>query len=290
MNRVEVGNPEVVEYAPWILNSSGARWSGLSLERVRAAAGELPEGHFLSHVVVLVTKWPMHHELHVPDRVWRGSGRAMNSVQFFPAGVPHASRWSSTAEAIHVNFTREFASAVYGPDSAEWRPPSTYCRLNSPLLTQLILRIDRDFAEGSPAGTLFAERLGAAIVAELAYHGACGDSMSPPAYRASERIERVLEYIHANLTENLSLATLASLAGIGIESLTRTFKRRTGVTPHQYVLRERISIARGLLSKRDWPISQIALNVGFQDQSHFSKVFRDITGVSARTYRRSLSR
>lgn len=67
----------------------------------------------------------------------------------------------------------------------------------------------------------------------------------------------------------------------------RTFKQATGYAPHQYIVNRRVERARRLLAETELPVAQVALSVGFQNQSHFTKVFRRATGATPRTFRLS---
>jgi len=66
----------------------------------------------------------------------------------------------------------------------------------------------------------------------------------------------------------------------------RAFKHSVGLSPYQYVLSERISVAKELLLKRDLSIAHVALAVGFSDASQLNRAFRKLTGVTPTVYRR----
>ena len=99
------------------------------------------------------------------------------------------------------------------------------------------------------------------------------------------RITRVLRHLGPRLSEPHSLAELARVAGLSRYHFLRTFRRATGVTPHQWLLRARLrEAAQRLAAGRD-PVTEIALDVGFQDLSNFVRSFRAEFGVSPRRYR-----
>jgi AraC family transcriptional regulator len=99
------------------------------------------------------------------------------------------------------------------------------------------------------------------------------------------RLNRVLEYIAAKLHEDLSLAALAEVAGMNPYYFSRLFKQSTGLSPHRYVLEQRISRAQQFLRSSDMTIFEAGVRTGFADQGHFSKVFRRFVGVSPTEYR-----
>lgn len=107
--------------------------------------------------------------------------------------------------------------------------------------------------------------------------------------RESARIAAVLHYLEAALDERHTLADLARMAGLSRYHFLRTFKRVTGVTPHQWILRARLREASRRLTQSHQPITDIALEVGFEDLSNFIRSFRAEFGISPRSYRISMS-
>lgn len=92
--------------------------------------------------------------------------------------------------------------------------------------------------------------------------------------------------IRANYTEKFSLDALAGALHVDKSYLLRTFKDVTGTTPLVYHNRVRCEAARDMLTRPELSISYIALAVGYATASHFSQVFRKITGVTPSAYRR----
>jgi AraC family transcriptional regulator len=85
--------------------------------------------------------------------------------------------------------------------------------------------------------------------------------------------------------EPLTLGEMARIAGLSRYHFLRTFKAVTGITPHQWLLRARLrDAARRLATSRD-PVTEIALDVGFEDLSNFIRSFRSEFGVSPSRYR-----
>ena len=110
----------------------------------------------------------------------------------------------------------------------------------------------------------------------------------PPAPSLSDRarVARVLRQLESRTSEPFTLAQLARAAGLSRYHFLRTFARVTGVTPHQWILRARLrDAARRLVSSRA-PITEIALDVGFEDLSNFERSFRAEFGISPGRYRK----
>jgi AraC family transcriptional regulator len=98
-------------------------------------------------------------------------------------------------------------------------------------------------------------------------------------------LRRVREYIEGNIDQRISVELLAGLANLSVCYFVRAFKQSMGVTPHDYLIRQRVERTKQLLSDSDMPLSEIALVAGFADQSHFSRRFRQHVGMSPRDYR-----
>jgi AraC family transcriptional regulator len=100
----------------------------------------------------------------------------------------------------------------------------------------------------------------------------------------------VVDYIHDNLDQHLTLAELAFIAKMSIYHFSRTFKLFAGITPHQYVLNARVERAKDLLIQGKLSLSEIATRVGFFDQSHFTRAFKRSVGTTPQVLLREQSK
>jgi len=98
-------------------------------------------------------------------------------------------------------------------------------------------------------------------------------------------VQRVMDYIHANLEEDLSREIIADWVGMNPDYLTRLFKKETGLTIVDYISQVRVERAKELLAKTDMPISMIASSVGYYNFSHFSQMFKKHASMSPGAYR-----
>jgi AraC family transcriptional regulator len=78
----------------------------------------------------------------------------------------------------------------------------------------------------------------------------------------------------------LALAELASVINISPTYFASLFKQAVGISPHQYVIQQRVEQAKLMLSKTDLAIADIALQVGFSSQSHLTQQFKRLTGMT----------
>lgn len=106
----------------------------------------------------------------------------------------------------------------------------------------------------------------------------------------ARQLRHALEYIEANLGQDVSLADVAEASGTSVSSLTRGFKTALGVSPHRWVLNRRIALAQRLIYERATPLNVVALACGFADQSHLTRVFVRNVGSSPAIWRRNAQR
>ena len=123
----------------------------------------------------------------------------------------------------------------------------------------------------------------AANVIRVGSEVAAGSADAPAQDRA--RVAHLLRQLESAAAEPYTLAHLARAAGLSRYHFLRTFKSVTGVTPHQWMLRVRLRDAAKLLATTGLPITEIALDVGFEDLSNFIRSFRAEFGLSPSRYR-----
>jgi AraC family transcriptional regulator len=134
----------------------------------------------------------------------------------------------------------------------------------------------------------YAETLGLLLLWELRHAADPKHSRLNPVRGGltARQLRRVKEFIDAQISNEITPSDLAPLAGLSHYHFIRAFKDTVGLTPYRYVLSERIRRARGLLSRPDLSVGDVALAVGFSDVSQLNRVFRKFVGVTPTAYRR----
>jgi AraC-like DNA-binding protein len=99
-------------------------------------------------------------------------------------------------------------------------------------------------------------------------------------------LRRVREHIEANFAHKIDLSRLASIAGLSTSYFSRAFKQSIGMPPYRYVMMRRLASAAELIRKTAKSLAEVAIEVGFSDQSHFTRIFNQMTGETPGTLRR----
>jgi len=108
---------------------------------------------------------------------------------------------------------------------------------------------------------------------------------SARAPRDLRSLRRACEYVHEHFGENLTLAQVARVAGVHPVYLGHIFRQEFGETLGEYLNRMRVRAAAERLANSELPLSTIALDFGFYDQSHFTRIFRQFTGATPGAFR-----
>jgi AraC family transcriptional regulator len=107
-----------------------------------------------------------------------------------------------------------------------------------------------------------------------------------PGSLAVWQAKRALAYIEANLESKIAIRDMAELFVVSKSHFSRAFKSSVGSPPMTYVSRRRVEKAKQLMTSRTWRLTDIALACGFADQSHLTRVFRRVVGMSPGVWRR----
>ena len=151
-----------------------------------------------------------------------------------------------------------------------------------------MLALDAELLAGGLGSRLLAESLGNVLAVHLLRHfSAAGPADDRPGgVLPRHKLRAVIDYIHEHLDAELSLDHLAAVAHVSPYHFARLFKNSTGLPPHQYVIARRVERAKELLRDRErLPLAEVAAEVGFADQSHFTRHFKRLVGVTPRRFR-----
>ena len=140
------------------------------------------------------------------------------------------------------------------------------------------------------AGRIYVETASLTLAARLLQkHSDSGTSVPPELSQLSldhGRLRRVLDYITANIGDDITLADLAEVAGYSPFHFARKFTLAMGISPHRYISHIRLESAMAELASGKLPLAQIALNAHFSSQASFTRAFHRATGKTPKQYQR----
>jgi AraC-like DNA-binding protein len=162
--------------------------------------------------------------------------------------------------------------------------------VDDPLISRIALTIVSDI-EGGILDHVLADALNTALavrIIRLFVHPSA-INLAPSNGLSRERLKRVCDYIEAHLDARLTLTEVAGVACLSYYHFSRSFKQAVGVGPRRYILQCRVERAKTLLRRTDQPLSWVAQEAGFSDQSHLSAEFRRQIGVTPGRFRAALT-
>lgn len=165
-------------------------------------------------------------------------------------------------------------------------PPETF-RFRTFVPEAELLGLLRNFMNEYEAELPGREALLAALGLRISHsliRAALGVRVRPSAGGARLEIHRAIQYLHDHFAERLTVADLARVAGLSPPHFSRLFRRETGHSPLDYLIRIRIQRSRLLLRAGDDSITEVAYKCGFATPSHFSDCFRKQCGLAPSEY------
>ena len=209
-------------------------------------------------------------------------------LDFLPAGMP---AWGYSDAIRRLGGTRLFfdvprLGSLLGEDLDSRRLDQPRLRFHDDRLLKLGALLGAECATPGDRSSLYGDSLTVAMVVDLLRLTKRSPERGISPRLAVWQFRRATEFMTAHLSTSIRLRDLAEITGLTQSYFGRAFKASTGLSPHRWLLNERITRARELLLNTDLPLVQIALETGFSEQSHFTRVFRSIVGTSPAAWRR----
>ena len=218
---------------------------------------------------------------------------SLNSGDFFllPAGVSAFWSWDMICNSVTFTLNPDFLSDIatttecLNPDKIELRS----ILLDRDRQLEIIARsFLSEMTTNGLGGRLYTESLANLFGIHLLRHY-CTTPATLRTYKgglSDFQLKSAIDYIRSNLDAQLSLENIAAELNLSHYYFCALFKQSMGVSPWQYVIKQRVERAKELLKNRELSISEVALACGFSNQSHLNKHFRSATGIAPGSYRR----
>ncbi len=269
-----------------LLSSHKLGWEGISVQYYRQPAWEIPEHANPQHVINI------HHDRQVinAERILDGCrARAQlgdGDITLIPANVQRKSCWDKeiiftylVLEPTHIpQIAHEFVDA----DKVELVPQFL---VRDPLIYQIGLALKSELESDGLGTRLYAESMATALWAHLLKKYSTQPLRESTHSVGNNQLRPAIDFINENLDQDLKLAEIAAVVNMSQFYFARMFKQLIGISPHQYVVQRRMERAQQLLTKSQLSVAEVALRVGFSNQSHFTVQFRKATGTTPKGYR-----
>jgi AraC family transcriptional regulator len=261
-------------------SSVGRDWNGFDAILYDASAG-FSEQQFARHNVSMQVGRPLLVTSRCDGETLRRL-QVPGDVKIIPPGVPRV--WETEAATVKLSMYLTPALMHATADSMGIKPSfaaiAPQLHVRDPRIEHIGWAVKAELESPDPLGRLYGEGLGLALASHLLRRYASAPALRCDSRFSRRRLQRVAEYIREHLGEELSLARLAELVDMSTSHFKVVFKRSTGLPVHQYVIRARVEYASELIARDKLPLSQIALQAGFANQSHMARCMKRLTGVT----------
>lgn len=273
-----------------LVSSMSVGWDNLNIIYDRQPGIKLPKTSVKQHTIGILIDMPSSPVR--TERIIDGRFMEEQNVRgeciIIPANMTHQAAWEEEGSAVAIAIDpKVFAQTIYevvDPDKIEILPQFA---TPDPLIYQIGIALKSALTKHGSTGRFYAETLINTLIVHLL------ENYSTTRPNTSEcitrklpqyKLQQIIDYIHDYIDSDLSLNELANSVQMSPHYFSRLFKETTEFTPHQYVIRCRIERAKDLLKKGKSSIAEIAIKVGFVDQSHLHRYFKRLVGITPKAF------
>lgn len=263
--------------------SDPSLWQGILLAHHRQPAWEMPENHLAQHILSINIGADRKIE-RVIDGRFQQEQFLTGNIAIYPADVDYRLRWEKESEflllGIEPNLLKQTAIEITASDSVELMP---LLAVHDPLIQNLALVLKAELESPQMGGKLYAETIAQTLALHLLRtYSVQQSTVTLPLHNglSNHKLQQSIDYIYEFLDRELSLSELAAVVQMSPFHFAHLFKQSTGIAPHQFVIRCRVERAKELLLHSTFSIADIAAEVGFANQSHLTRHFKRIVGVT----------
>lgn len=280
--------PWALSAAP-IVSSEATAWDGALLRRWSGTSSVMVQPALDQHYIVMHLGGPKHVTRR-RDAAPVSTVAESGSLTLVPAGTAFTWRTTGPIAFAHLYVRpRQLENAITREFELEGRGASLIERVGcrDPLLESLFAKMIDEIQTAAGASALLLDSLFESFLLRLAR----GHSTRPTAERlravslAPHRLQRVLEFIEANLDRNVALADLVGAAGSSQYHFSRAFHEATGHSPYRYLIQRRIEYAKVLLMTSGDALEAVSSKCGFRSRHQFAVMFKRLVGVGPKRFR-----
>ena len=274
---------------PPVLSSGPLGWNGLIAERFRHVPAEHHFPALPENTASLYLGQPVRSVRWSGDGIHEGPTQE-GDVTVKVSGQPAGWHFDKDVDLLVMRLAPAFLGRVaeengLNADAVELRPSLDR---RDDAVKHIGLAMLAEMESGGASGRVYGESLATALATHLLRNHATSPQAATDQKGGLPRsvLRRVTDFVNDNLSMDVGLSDMAGVANLSRYHFSRQFKRSTGLSPHQYVIRRRVKRARELLSKTDLSVGEVASAVGFTHQSHLAYHVRRHYGAPPSSLRR----
>lgn len=293
--------PEATSPLPKLLASSeDAGWEGIVVRAYHEPAEiEVMASGIHEHALVLVAHGSLHLEHRPVNGPWNEHILYQGDLLLQPGETTASElRWqclsSEPLHLLHIHLSQELLARTTQELTTQDPAHLDLVRrfgFQDPLLTQIGLALWQELEQSAPAGKLYGQAAAQMLAVHLLRHytALSGEIQERSQGFTPRQMNHLLDFVLAHLSEDLSLDILAQHVGFSPYHFARLFRQTVGTSPHQFVQLQRIERAKQLLKETNVPLADVAVESGFANQSHLTRVFKRHLKLTPRVYRHDRS-
>jgi AraC family transcriptional regulator len=273
-----------------VLSSDRDNWETLHLKYYRYQSYEIPSNASQQHVVIVQTDITEagHQEMTLNGET-RRENLQEGQILVVPAHTQNSAHWETPHGSIILGLdTQVFQEQAIATEQTNTQLMPHFAQLD-PLLHGIALALCQELTLGQPGGKFYLQSATIMLVQHLLRHySETQPQPNQPVGLPAHHLRYVTSYMREHLAEDLDLEHLAKLIKLSQSHFTNLFRKSTGQSPYQYLLRLRVDRARELLMRGNLSVADVAIAVGFYDQSHLTKQMKRLLGFTPRQLRQAL--
>ena len=271
------------------VDSAPLGWEGVRVRGYRYTALDVPIPGMRDYIIVAYK-----HGTTLMNRRstgdWRNEHVGPGCISLLTHATESHWRWGEDIEVTHLYLspgTMAQAAAEAHDRHINKVELRDVLRVDDPVLVGIAISLAQEAREAGLGGRLYAEALRnhACVHILRRYANVIFREPSRSGGLSHTQCRLLNQYFDENLDRNISLAELAGVVQLSEFHFARKFRNEFGCPPHAYVMRKRIERAKAQLARGNLPLKVIAANCGFSDQSHMTRLFRRLLGVTPAEYR-----
>lgn len=277
-----------------LVSSASVGWSALYLQYHRQPSHKMVEHACRQHRIIIHDRTLRSPMIEAVEELSQPSQIKPGMITVLPAGARNWAAWDLEHQFAVLAFEpllfKQHLAQITDREGVDLLP--TLSRPDS-LIYSLGLALKLELESDGIGGRLYVDALATALMAHLVRHYSTRTSSCPCEQNArstatgglsKRKLQQVLDYIDDHLNQDLTLPELSALIPMSSSYFSSSFKQSTGFSPYQYVIHRRIEQAKQLLLQHDLTIAEIAHDLGFAHQSHLSRHFKRLVGVTPRAF------